>query len=110
MTPFTQQALEVISSIPEGRVLSYGLVATMAGNSSGARQVSRILSSMSEKYDLPWHRVVNARGEISLPKGRGYELQKAMLEAEGIIFSPTIDLVQFLWSPGEDFKFSLDLV
>lgn len=102
--PFTQNVLQVIRAIPEGRVLSYGLVAALAGNPRGARQVSRILHSMSQKHDLPWHRVVNAAGKISLPQGRGYELQKALLESEGIHFSPshTINLSLYLWTPDAD--------
>ncbi len=92
--PFTRNILNVIQAIPEGCVLSYGRVAALAGNPCGARQVSRILHSMSRKHDLPWHRVVNASGRISLPRGEGYELQKALLESEGVHFSPSqrIDL------------------
>ncbi|WDP93164.1 MAG: MGMT family protein [Desulfobacter sp.] len=104
MSPFTRKVLDVISAIPEGRVLSYGRAAALAGNPRGARQVSRLLHSMSQKHDLPWHRVVNAAGKISLPRGRGYELQKALLESEGIYFSPThtIDLSVYLWAPADD--------
>ena len=98
---FTQKVLQVIKSIPRGRVLSYGRVANLAGDSRGARQVARILHSMSGKHDLPWHRVVNFQGKISLARGQGYELQKALLESEGICFSPghTIDFGQYLWQP-----------
>lgn len=101
--PFTQNVLQVIRSIPRGKVLSYGRVAGLAGNNRGARQVSRILHSMSGKHDLPWHRVVNSKGKISLPRGRGYELQRALLESEGVCFSPshTIDLTTCLWQPLE---------
>lgn len=101
MDPFTRQILDVIKAIPEGRVTSYGRVAAMAGNPRGARQVSRILHATSRKYDLPWHRVVNASGKICLPKGRGYELQKALLESEGVYLSPrgVIDLDTYLWIP-----------
>jgi len=99
--PFTQNVQGVIQSIPPGRVAPYGRIAALAGNSRGARQVSRILHSMSKKHDLPWHRVVNAAGKISLPRGRGYELQKALLESEGVFFSPahTIDLSVHMWEP-----------
>jgi len=96
---FTQNALDVIKHIPEGKVATYGIVAALAGKSNGARQISRILHSMSKKHDLPWHRVVNARGKISLRPSQGYELQKALLESEGVLFSQsdTIDLKVFLW-------------
>ncbi len=99
--PFTQKVLQIIQGIPEGKVLSYGRVAALAGNPRGARQVSRILHSMSGKHELPWHRVVNSTGKISLPRGRGYELQRALLESEGVLFSPshTIDLSICLWQP-----------
>ena len=98
---FTRNVVVVIQAIPEGKVTSYGRVAALAGNSRGARQVSRFLHSLSEKYDLPWHRVVNASGRISLPRGRGYEQQRALLEDEGVVFSisRTIDLTVFLWEP-----------
>ena len=106
LMPFTQRVLQVIKSIPQGKVIAYGRVAALAGNPRGARQVSRILHSMSGKHDLPWHRVVNARGKISLPPGRGYELQRALLESEGVCFSPahTIDLKRCLWQPPSDWS------
>jgi len=101
MDPFTRQIIDVIAAIPEGRVTSYGRVAALAGNPRGARQVSRILHAMSQTYDLPWHRVVNASGKISLPRGRGYELQKALLESEGVFLSQAgrINLDRYLWIP-----------
>lgn len=104
LMPYTQRVLQVIKSIPEGKVLAYGRVAALAGNPRGARQVSRILHSMSGKHDLPWHRVVNCRGKISLPRGQGYELQRALLESEGVRFSPvhTINLKKYLWQAPSD--------
>lgn len=98
MQLFTEQVLFIIGSIPPGKVLTYGKVAALAGNSRGARQVSRILSSMSGKYNLPWHRVINGKGKISLPDP-GYSLQKTKLEEEGIVFGPgdTINLKVYLW-------------
>jgi methylated-DNA-protein-cysteine methyltransferase-like protein len=97
---FTRKAVTVIQAIPKGRVLSYGRVAALAGNPRGARQVSRILHSLSDKHDLPWHRVVNAKGKISLARGRGYELQKALLESEGVVFlgDGTVDPAYCLWN------------
>ncbi len=82
---FTEKVINVIRAIPAGRVISYGVVAYCAGNKRGARQVSRILHSCSEKYNLPWHRVLNFQGKISL-KGDGFVLQKSLLLAEGILF------------------------
>jgi len=71
----------------------------MAGNRRAARQVARILHSSSRKEHLPWHRVINREGRISLARQQGYEDQKELLENEGIIFdvSDKIDLNIFLW-------------
>lgn len=78
--------------------MTYGLVAAMAGNPRAARQVSRILHSLSRKHGLPWHRVINSRGTISLPRGDGYEVQREMLLSEGIVFrhDDAIDLQEYL--------------
>lgn len=101
MLPFTQKVICIIKAIPPGKVLTYGRIAALAGKPGGARQVSRFLHSMSRKYDLPWHRVINAKGEISLQRSRGYELQKALLESEGVEFSlnSRVDLKTYLWLP-----------
>ena len=80
---FTQRLVDVIKSIPRGQVATYGQLAAMAGNPRGARQVVRVLASLSAKEGLPWHRVINARGTISLT-GAGFDEQKALLEAEGV--------------------------
>lgn len=85
LKPFTSKVIKIIKSIPEGKVMTYGQIAAVAGNPRSARQVSRILHSMSHKYDLPWHRVINSKGSISL-KEEGYHLQKQLLEEEGICF------------------------
>lgn len=98
---FSDLVKDIIRNIPRGRVITYGLIATIAGNPRGARQVVRILHSCSESDDLPWHRVVNRSGAISLKPGHGYELQKSLLKREGVHFNSEdrIDLSRFLWSP-----------
>ncbi|WP_028584363.1 MGMT family protein [Desulfogranum mediterraneum] len=98
---FTNQVISIIHSIPPGRVSTYGMVAAMAGNSRAARQVARILHSSSAREDLPWHRVINRQGRISLPPFQGYELQKSLLEAEGVVFDSgdRVELAHVLWSP-----------
>jgi methylated-DNA-protein-cysteine methyltransferase-like protein len=100
-SPFTEKLIEVIASIPEGRVCTYGGVAAIAGNPRGARSVVWVLNSSSERESLPWHRVINSRGTISLKPGYGFELQKQLLESEGIIVSNdgAVDLEKYLWSP-----------
>lgn len=99
-TPFSEAIKKIIRSIPKGKVSTYGFIAAVAGNPKGARQVARILHSCSDKYDLPWHRVVNRRGMISLPRYGKYELQKQMLMDEGVRFdnNDTIDLNRYHWN------------
>ncbi|MBD3402355.1 DNA methyltransferase [candidate division GN15 bacterium] len=96
---FHALAVATIRRIPEGRVATYGQVATLCGNPRAARQVVRVLHSCSENEQLPWHRVINAKGRISLSPGRGYELQQALLSDEGVEFrlDGSIDLQRFGW-------------
>lgn len=96
---FTDRVRTIISRIPAGKIATYGLVAEIAGNHLAARQVARILHSSSRKYQLPWHRVVNRMGRISLGRGAGYEFQKSLLEEEGVKFDSydQIDLDRYLW-------------
>ncbi len=84
MKPFTENVIKVIKEIPEGKVMTYGQIAREAGSPRGARQVVRILHSMSEKYNLPWHRVINVKGEIAIKEDESSTLQKMFLESEGI--------------------------
>lgn len=97
MEAFTKRVVYLIENIPEGQVMTYGQVAQVAGNKSAARQVAWILSSMSKKYKLPWHRVINAKGEIS---HTGSE-QRELLELEGIEFSlrGKVDLNEYQYHP-----------
>lgn len=95
MTDFTEQVLEIIKNIPYGTVMTYGQIAAYAGNPRGARQVSRILSGMSNKHNLPWHRVINSKGGISLTGEPGFT-QMMLLKEEGIIVeNRRIDLKEF---------------
>lgn len=98
---FTERVKQVISSIPAGRVASYGLIAACAGNHRGSRQVAWLLHSSSRKDNLPWHRVINSRGGISFPAGGGCEEQRALLEREGVQFKEDgrVDLARYLWHP-----------
>ncbi|NJL73437.1 MAG: MGMT family protein [Candidatus Competibacteraceae bacterium] len=97
--PFSETLRDLISSIPAGRVVSYGQLAAMAGNHRAARRVSRYLHSASNAYRLPWFRVINSRGTISLEPGAGYEEQRARLEAEGVEFDGNgrVDFARFGW-------------
>ena len=84
MTQFTEEVLVIIKRIPYGRVMSYGQVARFAGNNRGARQVARILHSMTEKYHLPWHRIINSKGRISIMDARYAAIQRELLISEGV--------------------------
>ena len=97
---FTENVRKIIKMIPYGKVATYGQIAAYAGNQRAARQIVKILHS-SKKLKLPWHRIINRRGMISLPYGSGYEIQKQRLIDEGIIFNNNdrIDLKRFLWNP-----------
>jgi len=96
MQESSKRIIEVIRGIRKGQVLSYGEVGRRAGFGNGARMVARILHSSSEKRSLPWHRVVNSQGKISLT-GDACDLQRALLENEGIEFGPedSIDLGKY---------------
>ena len=83
MTESTLRIVQAIKSIPRGRVSSYRDVALAAGLPNGARQTVRILHSLSEKFDLPWHRVIRSNGSIAL-EGEGRELQVQLLRSEGV--------------------------
>jgi methylated-DNA-protein-cysteine methyltransferase-like protein len=98
---FERSVKAVIRAIPRGKVATYGQVAALAGDHRAARQVARVLHSSSEKEGLPWHRVINSRGGISLRPGRGFERQRRLLAAEGV---PTgragvVDLAEYRWEP-----------
>lgn len=91
----------VVRQIPTGRVATYGQVASLAGLPGNARQVGYALHALRDD-DLPWHRVINARGEISRRADPGPEpLQRVMLEAEGVAFDEhgRVDLRRFRWQP-----------
>lgn len=102
---FTSEVIRLIRSIPKGKVATYGQIACLAGFCSSVRRVVWILHSCSKKEGLPWHRVVNQKGTISLRPGEGYELQKDMLQKEGIVFDKKdrIDMDRYLWEPDEDY-------
>ena len=96
---FTLSVINIIKKIPRGKVLSYGLVALLAGNPRGARGVSWILHSMTGKHKLPWWRVVNSKGIISLKTPEAKEHQTFMLKQEGVAVSDDywIDMNKYLW-------------
>ncbi len=97
-----QQVYTFVQKIPRGRVCSYGQVARGLGLAQGGRQVGWALRALAEGSRVPWYRVINSRGEVSLP-GRAGDLQRALLRAEGVFFDSQgrIDLAAFGWKPEE---------
>jgi len=90
----------VVSRIPRGRVATYGQIARLAGLRGQARLVGYAMHALPTGTRVPWQRVVNARGEISLP-GSSAARQRSLLEGEGVRFDARgrIDLDRFLWQP-----------
>lgn len=97
---FYEKVYEQVRRIPDGRVTTYGHIAALAGNPRAARTVGWALHALPHDTDVPWHRVLNARGGISISKvGLPPELQRALLEEEGVEFRAdgTADLDRWGW-------------
>lgn len=95
---FRQRVFHVIAAIPAGKVTTYGEVARLAGSPRAARQVGGVLKRLPAGSALPWHRVINRHGAISL-RGEDYQRQRQALIAEGIEFDAAgrISLRRFSW-------------
>jgi methylated-DNA-protein-cysteine methyltransferase-like protein len=93
----------VVRRVPKGRVSTYGEIAELAGLPGHARQVGYALHALREgDDDVPWQRIVNARGEVSGRSVPGMEgLQRQILEVEGVVFDTRgrIDLEKHRWRP-----------
>ena len=101
----------VTRRIPRGKVMTYGQIATLLGNRLSPRAVGWALHGCPR--DVPWHRVVNAQGRISLPAGsKAHRTQRRLLEEEGVVFrngkvnlgeqARQLDLDALLWRPRRD--------
>ncbi len=85
MSDFRANVLTLVRAIPEGKVMTYGQIALLLGTPRKARQVGMVLRGLKESDgDVPWQRVINAQGGISTYKVGAGELQKALLESEGV--------------------------
>ncbi|EPM3639045.1 MULTISPECIES: MGMT family protein [Enterobacter] len=95
---FPQRVWQIVASIPEGYVTTYGDVARLAGSPRAARQVGGVLKRLPEGSTLPWHRVVNRHGNISLT-GPDLQRQRQALLSEGVQVSGSgqIDLQKYRW-------------
>lgn len=96
-----ERILAAVKQIPRGRVSTYGNIAEVAGLPRRARLVGTVLKHAPSSRDLPWFRVINAGGRISLPTGSdAYARQKRKLEAEGVIFrGDRVDMKRYCWPP-----------
>ena len=104
MNPLYHRIYRVVRHIPKGRVATYGLVARLAGRPGAARTVGWALSALDEDNDVPWWRVINAAGRISLSTDHSAVLQRALLLREGVRFAlPWISQLpegDLIWCPG----------
>ncbi len=93
-----ERIFSITKSIPSGKVATYGQIAKIVGCSP--RVAGYAMHSVSQEDEVPWFRVINSKGKISFPEGsEGYDEQRAILEAEGIVFDEKgkIDLTKFGW-------------
>ena len=100
---FKANVIAILGIIPVGRVMTYGALAAAAGKPGNARQVGELLRGLSTATDHAWQRVINASGRISTYKVGTGELQRALLEAEGLRFdaSGRCDLERLRWFPSD---------
>jgi methylated-DNA-protein-cysteine methyltransferase-like protein len=82
-----ERIYRLVARIPRGRVATYGQIAALAGLPNGARQVGYAMNALPESRGIPWHRVINAKGEISRRADPLFErIQRRLLEREGVRF------------------------
>src|SRR5262249_13311394 len=89
-----------VRRIPQGRVATYGQVAVVAGFPGRARQVGYALAALRDGSTVPWHRVINAQGRLSLERTApgGGVVQRQRLEREGVTFDGgRVSLARFGW-------------
>ena len=96
---FFEQVYAVVRCIPPGRVATYGQIARLLGQPHAARTVGWAMRGCPEGGEVPWHRVINASGRISIAAHRGGVEQRSLLDAEDVVFGPDgrIDLKRFGW-------------
>jgi methylated-DNA-protein-cysteine methyltransferase related protein len=99
---FFEHVWDIVKQVPNGKVVSYGQIAALLGSPRAARTVGWALHSIPEELDLPWHRVINSQGRISIGTcGHSSNIQQLLLEKEGVEFDHkgTIDMKLFQWVP-----------
>ena len=97
-----RQILEVIALVPYGKVASYGQIAKLAGLPKHARLVGYVLKHLDKESQIPWYRVINSQGKISVTRmnEKGNNVQQDLLEAEGVyLLNGKVSLKKFGWQP-----------
>lgn len=97
-----RQILEVIALIPYGKVATYGQIAKLAGLPKHARLVGYVLKHLDKSCEIPWYRVINSQGKISVTRinQQGENVQQSLLEQEGIyLLNGKVSLKKFVWQP-----------
>lgn len=97
---FQQRIWQIVAAIPPGKVATYGDIARLAGSPRAARQVGGVLRRLPPGSTLPWHRVLNRHGAVSL-QGDDLLRQRDALAAEGVEISDDgkIALARYRWQP-----------
>jgi methylated-DNA-protein-cysteine methyltransferase-like protein len=99
MSGFFAKVYRLVQRVPPGKVVSYGTVARMLEHPHAARTVGWAMHSIPKGVDVPWWRVINSKGRISLSKGGGASRQRELLEAEGVEFDERgfVDWERYGW-------------
>ena len=104
-SPIYARIYAVVEKIPRGKVATYGQIAALTGMPRHARQAGYALAATPETLNIPWHRVINAQGRVSLRlrhwDSGSDDLQRILLESEGVVFDATgrVNLEEFRWNP-----------
>ncbi|QHS10798.1 MGMT family protein [Sinimarinibacterium sp. NLF-5-8] len=98
---------DTIARVPKGCVATYGQIASLAGYPKRPRLTAQALRHVPDSHPVPWHRIINAQGKISIPPDDpGHYRQRELLQAEGVIFTKDrVDLEQYRWRPRSDLPF-----
>ncbi|MDY6489597.1 MGMT family protein [Acinetobacter faecalis] len=102
MQDYIREFYGIIQLIPKGKVATYGQIAKLAGLPKHARHVGFALKNMADDTAVPWHRVINSQGKISLSKedGFGENIQIVKLQSEGVVvLNGKVNLKLFQWIP-----------
>jgi methylated-DNA-protein-cysteine methyltransferase-like protein len=96
--PLYERIYDVVRQVPYGKVATYGQIAQIVGGCS-ARMVGYAMAALHGEKDVPWQRVINRMGKISIHGDFGNHMQKAILEEEGVVFNADgrTDLDKFGW-------------